>query len=231
MDQISKFQKQLYQNFGIPVSKFQNSWIKYQNFKSVDQNFRGLDHGSKFKKQMDHWSEFTPSRALIIVCTGNWIILRCACISDLVRIISLTFYHMPYTCTIMCISSLLFSMQIQFIARHIWMCTSFYALAFSLYLKSDACLELFILTRPTDLHIYDDLLKTWRSRHLSNIMYKTWIITHRKSTTNVSVLIQFYFLLKWCFVSIYIIIYISYIYSWFYMYMYRYIQRYIQNCT
>ena len=73
MDQISKFQKQLYQNFGIPVSKFQKSWIKYQNFKSVDQNFRGLDHGSKFQKRLDHGSEFTPSRALILFTRVNFL--------------------------------------------------------------------------------------------------------------------------------------------------------------
>ena len=67
VDQISKFQLSPYQNFGIPVSKFQKSWIKYQNFKSVDQNFRGLDHGSKFQKRLDHGSKFTPSRALMLV--------------------------------------------------------------------------------------------------------------------------------------------------------------------
>ena len=67
MDQVSKFQTQLYQNFGILVSKFQESWIKYQNFEYVDQNFRGLDHGSKFQKRLDRGSEFTPSRALIMI--------------------------------------------------------------------------------------------------------------------------------------------------------------------
>ena len=49
MDQ--NFKCIMHQNFGFPVSKFQNPGPNIKNFQSVDQNFRGLVHESKFKKK------------------------------------------------------------------------------------------------------------------------------------------------------------------------------------